>query len=213
MFISTQSPGGSKQLAIPREAAKIERTIIPVPGIPIPGAGVAGRELKRTSCKRRKFRTFLVAAIGTFAFRAIAGEPGAVATQLVAEVRESLTTAPGRETFRLVPATTLAQGQVVFYTVRIHNPAPIHARDVTVTQRIPDNTAYIADSAAGPGAEISFSLDGGQTFAGPDQLTTADAAGAARLASAEQYTHIRWRLRNALAPGAVALARFRAVFR
>jgi hypothetical protein len=29
----------------------------------------------------------------------------------------------------------------------------------------------------------------------------------------QDYTHIRWHLRNALAPGAVALARFRAVFR
>ena len=43
-------------------------------------------------------------------------------TELVAEVRENVSTTPGREVFRFVPARLLEQGQVVYYTVRITNP-------------------------------------------------------------------------------------------
>lgn len=148
----------------------------------------------------------------------------AIETTLVAEVREEVAVAPDRNVARLVPATLLHQGQEVFYTVRIRNPAAVAARDVVVVQRIPENTSYVPKSAGGPGAEISLSADGGLTFGKEGQLTIVDQSAVAlmtgadrrqltRPATAQDYTHIRWRLRNPLAPGAVALARFRAVFR
>ena len=74
--------------------------------------------------------------------------------------------------YKFVPATVLSQGQVVYYTVRITNPAPVPASRVVVTQRIPANTTYVAGSAAGPGADVTFSGDGGVTFAPAEQLTT-----------------------------------------
>ena len=129
-------------------------------------------------------------------------------TQLIAEVRECPGTAD-RPSFRLVPARRLAQGQVVYYTVRITNPTPVFANKVQVSQKIPANTRYVPGSAAAPGADVEFSIDGGQTFASPAQLKSAD--GVTR-APPERYTHIRWSLRNPLAPGATALARFRATF-
>jgi uncharacterized repeat protein (TIGR01451 family) len=141
-----------------------------------------------------------------------ADESVQVETELVAEVREGSDPARGREVYRYVPAATLAQGQVIYYTVRIHNPEPIFAANVTVVQRIPVNTAYVTDSASGPAADVTFSIDGGQTFA-PAQRLTVVADGKTQRLPAEQYTHIRWHLRNPLAPGAVALARFRAVFK
>lgn len=140
----------------------------------------------------------------------IAGATEAVElrTQLVAEVRESAGTQE-RPSFRMVPATRLAQGQVVYYSLKITNPTPIFANKVQVSQMIPANTTYLAGSAAGPGADVEFSIDGGQTFASAGDLKLAD--GVTR-APPERYTHIRWRLRNPLAPGATALARFRATF-
>jgi uncharacterized repeat protein (TIGR01451 family) len=134
-----------------------------------------------------------------------------VETQLIAEVREVAQSTAGLESYQFVPATVLSQGQVVYYTVRITNPAPVSASRVVVTQRIPVNTTYVAGSAAGPGADVTFSSDGGMTFAPAEQLTTL-VDGKARPLPPSQLTHIRWRLRNPLAPGAVALARFRAVF-
>lgn len=144
---------------------------------------------------------------------------------LVAEVREEFQVSPGRRIQRLVPATTLRQGQEIFYTVRIRNPSSVPARDVEVVQRIPQNTTYVPNSASGPGAQIALSADGGLTFGNEGQLTVVDQSAVAlmqatstdrqaltRPATARDYTHIRWRLRNPLAPGATALARFRAVF-
>jgi uncharacterized repeat protein (TIGR01451 family) len=134
-----------------------------------------------------------------------------IQTELVAEVRENVSTTPGREIYRFVPARLLEQGQVVYYTVRITNQTTVPLRNVAVVQAVPANTVYIADSAAGPGADVSFSIDGGRTFARAEALTV-DAEGAKQPAQAAQYTHIRWQLRNALAPGSTALARFRATF-
>lgn len=143
----------------------------------------------------------------TLATGALASEAVELRTQLIAEVRETVS-AQDRPVHRMVPATRLSQGQVVYYTVRITNPTPVFANNVVVSQRVPANTTYMEDSAVGPGAEIDFSIDGGVTFAPPENLKLDDGT----RAPPERYTHIRWRLRNPLAPGAVALARFRAVF-
>ena len=143
----------------------------------------------------------------TFATGARASEAVELRTQLIAEVREALS-GGDRPAYRMVPATRLSQGQEVYYTVRITNPTPVFANNVVVSQRIPANTTYVEDSAFGPGAEIDFSMDGGVTFAPPENLKLDDGS----RAPPERYTHIRWRLRNPLAPGSVALARFRAVF-
>jgi uncharacterized repeat protein (TIGR01451 family) len=159
---------------------------------------------------------FYVAAAAVFAAFFVsalsAQESAEIQTELVAEVRENISTTPGRELFRFVPARLLEQGQVVYYTVRITNQTTVPLRNVAVVQPVPANTAYIADSASGPGADVSFSVDGGHTFEPPEGLTI-EVEGAKQPAQAEKYTHIRWQLRNALAPGATALARFRATFR
>ncbi|HEY5755444.1 MAG TPA: hypothetical protein VIU34_06450 [Steroidobacter sp.] len=154
-----------------------------------------------------KVLVFVSMALTTLATVAVATEPVELRTELVAEVRESVVVAE-RPTFRLAPATRLSQGQVVYYSVRITNPTPVFANKVQVSQLIPANTSYVAGSAAGPGADVDFSIDGGQTFARPENLKQTDGT----RAPPERYTHIRWSLRNPLAPGATALARFRATF-
>lgn len=135
-----------------------------------------------------------------------------VQTELIAEVRVESVDAANRRVVRFMPATVLSQGEVVYYTVRIRNLSTRYVRDIVVTQRIPANTIYVEHSAAAPGADVSFSIDSGLTFAPREKLQVVDASGRTQIAPPEEYTHIRWRLRNALAPGAVALARFRAVF-
>jgi uncharacterized repeat protein (TIGR01451 family) len=168
--------------------------------------------LYRSGCKIRfksmkRFGLILV-IMTTLATGVLASEAVELRTQLIAEVRETLNV-EGRPLYRMVPATRLSQGQVVYYTVRITNPTPVFANNVVVSQRVPANTLYMEGSATGPGAEIEFSVDGGVTFARPEDLKLDDGT----RAPPERYTHIQWRLRNPLAPGAVALARFRATFR
>jgi len=132
------------------------------------------------------------------------GPPVAIETETVAAILGVKTLADGTRTREWLPATDIRQGQVVHYTVKIRNPGAGPAHDVVVTKPVPANTRYVADSAAAPGAVLSFSIDGGKTFASAREL---------RPASPDAYTHIRWQLRYPLAPGAVAYARFRAVFR
>jgi hypothetical protein len=60
---------------------------------------------------------------------------------------------------------------------------------------------------------VTFSVDGGASFASARELVEQTPEGKRAPIPTERYTHIRWRLRNSLAPGAVALARFQATFR
>ena len=188
---------------------------------------VLQREIKGTALDNRFATTGMLVALLLIAL--IAGPQQARATDgleisLVAEVRQEVEVSPGRRIARLVPAQVLHQGQEIFYTVRIRNAAATAAQNVEVVQRIPQNTHYVPKSAAGPGARISVSADGGLTFGEEGQVIVTDQSALAlmhvpadksaltRPATASDYTHLRWRLRNPLAPGAVALARFRAVF-
>jgi uncharacterized repeat protein (TIGR01451 family) len=149
--------------------------------------------------------TFLLAIPGVCLSQRVGVE-----TELIAEIRQTVSSPEGSTAYRFMPATVVPQGEVVYYTVKVRNPSAAYAREVVVVQKIPQNTAYVLGSASGPAVEVSLSADGGRTFAAERKLSN----GARKAAEANgQYTHIRWRFRNALAPGSTALARFRAIFR
>ncbi len=106
-----------------------------------------------------------------------------------------------------LPAISVKEGQTLYYTVRAHNPGTQPMKDVVVLQPIPPATEYLRDSASAPGADIEFSIDGGNTF------TTFDTAGGARKLNSAAITHVRWRLNYPLAQGATVLLRFAVIFR
>jgi uncharacterized repeat protein (TIGR01451 family) len=169
-------------------------------------------EVTRLVCSKLRAGCLFLAACA-ISVQVTAQDIEAIETELTAEVRVEMVDSANRKISRYVPATVVSQGDVVYYTLRIRNPSTEYLRNVSVKQRIPANTVYVEDSAAGPGAEVLFSTDGGLTFARREDLRVTDASGAQRTATPEDYTHIQWRLRNALAPGAVALARFQTVFK
>jgi len=119
-------------------------------------------------------------------------------TSIVAERLEA-PSRPGQGAGRFVPATRLAAGDEVHYTLRVTNPGKAPVTDVQVTKRMPQGLQFIPGSAVGPASLVEFSADGGTTF-------TAVPAGG-------ELTHVRWSLRRPLPPGATALLRFRATFR
>lgn len=123
----------------------------------------------------------------------------AIDVQLLAEVRGA--TGDPHHNAPLIPAGRIKQGQEIYYTLRIHNPGNRPMTTLSIVQPVPRNTRYVPGSASAAGADVAFSIDGGHSF---DRSEKA--------ASSGQYTHIRWQLRYPLAPGAVLLARFRAVF-
>ena len=100
------------------------------------------------------------------------------------------------------------------FTARFHYDGGASVLGLRIVLPIPAGTHYVPGSATGPGAEISFSADGGLTFAGPNALTVAvvpaEHASAARRAKPEEYTHIRWDLGGDYSPGTRGLVSFHA---
>jgi len=132
------------------------------------------------------------------------GRPAALEVKATAAVRQ------GHE---LVPADRVVPGDEVFYTLEIRNTGSTPLPPPTVDFAIPEHMRYIANSAVGAGAEVSYSIDGGRTFDRPENLMVAGGGGSGGLhtATVAEYTHIRWRLKHVLKSKAMALARFRAV--
>jgi uncharacterized repeat protein (TIGR01451 family) len=120
-------------------------------------------------------------------------------------------TAAVRQGRALVPADRVVPGDEVFYTLEIRNTGSRPLPPPTVDFAIPEHMRYIANSAVGAGAEVSYSVDGGHTFDRPENLIVVASGRDSHLATPADYTHIRWRLKHALQAKALALARFRAV--
>jgi uncharacterized repeat protein (TIGR01451 family) len=116
----------------------------------------------------------------------------------------------GRETTKLVSADRVVSGDAVIYTLEIRDMGPTSVRKPVVTYAIPEHMVYLADSAVGPGTEVSYSIDNGRSFDAPEALKINEPNGESRLAKAADYTHIRWQLKNALKANSVAFVRFRA---
>lgn len=141
--------------------------------------------------------------------QAFAQGEGCIVLKSSAEVETEVVGAKGEKTKKLVPADRVVPGTEVVWTVTANNICKKPSDNVVINNPVPQHMSYVANSAAGPGSDISYSLDG-KSFAKSDALTVAE-NGAARKARADEYKVIRWTFKDALAPGASATAQFRAV--
>lgn len=151
-----------------------------------------------------------LATVAAVPFASGQGTSNTLSVKAVAET-ELQVVQNGRESSRLVPAERVVPGDQVLYTLEIRNTGRVTVKSPVVVYAVPDHMAYVADSATGPGAEVSFSIDGGFNFDVAENLRRVLPDGLARPANAIDYTHIRWKLRNDLKSKSVAYARFRAV--
>jgi uncharacterized repeat protein (TIGR01451 family) len=128
----------------------------------------------------------------------------------VAEV-ESKTTDGGRDAIKLIPADRVVPGDRVLYTLEVRNTGATALDAPVVIQPVPEHMQYVADTAVGPGAEVSYSVDGGHTFDHAENLKVTGSDGNPHPAAAADYTHIRWQLKNTLKVNSTAFVRFRAL--
>jgi len=150
---------------------------------------------------------FAALAIGA----ALPAQASPISLQTVVHKEEVVLTPSGERETRLLPVTTAVPGDQVVYTLTFENEGQQPASGVTVVDPIPAQMRYVDGSAFGPGTEITFSVDGGESFSAADELSVQGANGALRAARAEDFTHIRWVFRGELPPGSKGFARFSAV--
>lgn len=152
-------------------------------------------------------------ALCVLAQNAAAGPSGALVLQTVVEKVRKVEDGQGQTRTELVPMDIAVSGDEVVYTVRYTNVGDRPAEHVLITNPIPPDVRYEADSAFGPGTKIVYSADGGVSYAAPENLMVSNGDGTERHASPDEYTHIRWLLGAPIDPGAQGFARFRAVVR
>jgi uncharacterized repeat protein (TIGR01451 family) len=128
----------------------------------------------------------------------------------IAEV-ESRSVVQGRSVVKLIPADRVVPGDRVIYTLEVRNSSAFAVQTPVVSHRVPEHMRYVGDSAVGPGAEVSYSIDGGHSFERAENLSVTGADGKTRRAVAADYTDIRWQLKNSLRANSVAFVRFRAL--
>ncbi len=153
----------------------------------------------------------LAAAAPDAAAPGVSGEASTPGLELkvLAEV-QTQTTEKGRRVARLQPADRVVPGDTVIYTLKVQTPGPTPGHEATIGNPGPEHLRYLANSASGPSARITYSADGGPRFEVADRLTLPGPNGP-RKARAADYTHLRWRLANPLKVNSVAYLRFRAL--
>lgn len=143
----------------------------------------------RSSEMRGLLTTLLLVAVSGTAF----ARPD-VSISIQAE-KEIYVTENGQPTVKRVDADNIYPGEVLIYTLRFANSGDESALNVVIDDPIPEATSYVPGSAFGEGSQILFSIDGGATFKRPSLLTYVvylNGREEQRIASADQYTHIRW---------------------
>jgi uncharacterized repeat protein (TIGR01451 family) len=162
--------------------------------------------------KGKKFcRVAAIAALAacSLSSQAFAQDKGCIVLKSVVEVEQEVVDAKGQKSTKLVPAAKVVPGVEVIYTTTANNICKAPAEKVAIDNPVPEHMTYVANSAMGPGTDITYSLDG-KTFGTPEQLIV-KADGAQRQARSDEYRQIRWVFKNSLQPGAQAFVRFRAV--
>ncbi len=128
-----------------------------------------------------------------------------------AEQWESVIDDNGVEQTRLTEAARVLPGAAVLFTVTYTNTGDEPAENVTVTNPVPDHMVYVDASASGDNSTITFSVDGGASFAAAQDLLVADPLGVQRSAIAKDYTHVRWVVDSDIASGTSGTVQFTAV--
>lgn len=150
-----------------------------------------------------------VFAVLALAFAGQAVAQGHLEIRTTVQKEETVQSADGDEEVLIVDAETVVPGDEVIYTVSFANVSDQAAENVVITNPLPAELTYVEGSATAPDADVEFSADGGATFAGPAELVVRDESGD-RQARPQEFTHIRWVMGRALAPGEHGEARFRA---
>jgi len=135
---------------------------------------------------------------------------GKIELKAVAEVEIEFKKENGEVELRRAPAEKVLPGTDVIYTITATNVSDVAVGDVVINDPIPAHMVYQNGSATGSETEITFSVDQGGSYNVPQKLALEEADGTKRPATPDDYTHVRWKFTQELAPGDVRKVEFRA---
>ena len=108
----------------------------------------------------------------------------------------------------------LLPGDVVLYRLVFTNVSDNRVRNVEFTDPMPERLQYVGGSTAADRDDVivEYSIDKGSTYAVRPMIhEIVNGKRVEKLAPPERYTHIRWRVRGWVEPGAKVSAEFRAM--
>lgn len=157
-------------------------------------------------------RTLAALAVVLLPFVSTAAQAKPQLQMSVVAEKEMTVTEGGKQVTKRVKTEKSAPGETLIFTLSYKNTGDEKAVDVKLDNPLPTGTRYIAESATGASAQVSFSVDGGKSFAKADQLSIEKAAGGKKekvRAQAGDYTTIRWII-SEVQPGQGGQVSFRA---
>lgn len=123
------------------------------------------------------------------------------ATQKV-EKEVTITQADGSTTVKRVSADEVTPGEKVVYTVAFMNDSSEPASDLVLAMPVPSDIRFLEGTADRDGAVVRYSVDGGSSFAERNVLSLPAVGGGTRPASADDITHIQWKIAGPVPVGA-----------
>lgn len=145
------------------------------------------------------------------AFSVSAHASGLKATQIV-EVATVSVDADGVESRSFSPATDVEPGEQVRYSLAYTNEGGDAAENVSLVMPVPTAVTYVEASVLGASNDVLFSIDAGQTYAARESLMIGE-GDFARLATADEITHIKWAFSDPIAPTSSGKISFEAVLK
>jgi len=150
-----------------------------------------------------RFTGLTVAAVMLVAMPLAAWAQPKVEISIKAE-KEVTVTAKGKQVKRKIAAKGVQPGEEIIYTLNYSNSGTEGAKDVVISDPIPEGTAYLPGSASEAG-EVTFSIDKGKSFKKPTLLTYevkgSDGKVLKKVATPDDYTDIRWTIPSIPAGG------------
>ncbi|MGL5944345.1 MAG: hypothetical protein ACRC2S_29035 [Waterburya sp.] len=127
-----------------------------------------------------------------------AAQKPTVKLNLTAEKKSIVVTTGGKEKIEwsnLEDQAVVNPGDILRYTVSSANTGTNAAKNLTITQPIPNQMVYELKTAkSGNQAVVTYSIDNGKTFVAKPtiKIKTENGKTIEKPAPAETYTHIRW---------------------
>ena len=159
----------------------------------------------------KSIRIISIALLSGWALTALADQPGHIKLQTLGFQEKVTVAKDGTKHTDIVPADHVLPGTEVIWNINYEIIGNQPVTDAVITDPVPQNMEYVAGSAVGEKAEITYSVDGGKTFDAPEKLQVRNPDGSMRTALPKEYTTVRWVLKGTLPSGAKGTVTFHAI--